>query len=84
MRTRVSRKASRPRPSVSVPKAIIERLNAAAVTALADLAVRSRFAAVGQDIPPREQQTPEALAALNKADIEKWWPIVKAANVKVE
>jgi tripartite-type tricarboxylate transporter receptor subunit TctC len=66
------------------PKAIIDRLNAAAVNALADLAVRARFAAVGQDIPPREQQTPEALAALNKADIEKWWPIVKAANVKVE
>jgi len=66
------------------PRAIIEKLNAAAVTALADPAVRARFAAVGQEIPPREQQTPEALAALNKADIEKWWPIVKAANVKAE
>ena len=66
------------------PKAIIEKLNAAAVTALADPAVRARFAAVGQEIPPREQQTPEALAALNKADIEKWWPIVKAANIKAE
>ncbi len=66
------------------PKALIEKLNAAAVTALADPAVRARFAAVGQEIPPREQQTPEALAALNKADIEKWWPIVKAANVKAE
>jgi tripartite-type tricarboxylate transporter receptor subunit TctC len=64
------------------PKAIIERLNAAAVTALADPAVRARFAAIGQEIPPREQQTPEALGALNKAD--KWWPIVKAANIKAE
>ena len=66
------------------PKAIVDRLNAAAVTALADPAVRARFAAMGQEIPPRAQQTPEALAALNKADIEKWWPIVKAANIKAE
>jgi tripartite-type tricarboxylate transporter receptor subunit TctC len=66
------------------PKPIIDKLNAAAVTALADPVVRARFAAIGQEIPPREQQTPEALGALNKADIQKWWPIVKAANVKAE
>ena len=46
--------------------------------------VRSRLAALGLDIFPREQQTPEALAALQKAEIEKWWPIIKAANIKGE
>jgi hypothetical protein len=45
---------------------------------------KSRFADQGQDIPPREQQTPEALAAQQKAEIEKWWPILKAANIKGE
>ena len=66
------------------PKPIINRLNAAAVEALADPAVQKRFDELGQNIPPREQQTPEALGALQKADIEKWWPIVKGANIKGE
>ena len=52
--------------------------------ALADPAVRQRLAELGQDIPPREQQTPEALGAYHKAEIEKWWPIIKAANIKPE
>jgi hypothetical protein len=46
--------------------------------------VSKRLFELGQDIPPREEQTPEALGALLKADIEKWWPIIKAANIKPE
>ena len=63
---------------------IIATLNAAVVDALADPAVRQRLAELGQEIPPREQQTPEALSAFHKAEIEKWWPIIKAANIKAE
>jgi tripartite-type tricarboxylate transporter receptor subunit TctC len=66
------------------PKPIIATLNAAVVGALADPAVRGKLADLGQDIYPRERQTPEALGALQKADIEKWWPIIKAGNIKVE
>ncbi|MBW8854591.1 MAG: tripartite tricarboxylate transporter substrate binding protein BugD, partial [Bradyrhizobium sp.] len=44
--------------------------------------VRERLAGIGQEVFPPEQQTPEALAALQKAEIEKWWPIIKAANIK--
>jgi tripartite-type tricarboxylate transporter receptor subunit TctC len=66
------------------PKTIIGKLNAAVVDALADPVVRSRLADMGQEIPPREQQTPEALAAHQKAEIEKWWPIIKAANIKAK
>jgi hypothetical protein len=46
--------------------------------------VRARLALVGQEIVPREQQTPVALGAKQKAEIEKWWPIIKAAGVKAE
>ena len=66
------------------PRDVIERLNAAVVGTLADTAVRARFADLGQGIFPREQQTPEALAAQQKSEIEKWWPIIKEAGIKAE
>jgi tripartite-type tricarboxylate transporter receptor subunit TctC len=66
------------------PKDVIGKLNAATVAALADPALRQRLVDMGQEIPPREQQTPAALAAFQKAEIEKWWPIIRAANVKAE
>jgi tripartite-type tricarboxylate transporter receptor subunit TctC len=66
------------------PKAIVDRLNGAIVGALAEPAVRQRLADIGQEIPPREQQTPAALAAFHKAEIEKWWPIIRQAGLKAE
>jgi tripartite-type tricarboxylate transporter receptor subunit TctC len=66
------------------PKEIIARLNAAAVTAMADPTVKKRFADLGLDMPPPDQQTAQALGALQKAEIEKWWPIIKAAGIKAE
>src|SRR5262249_38234927 len=66
------------------PKDITAKLNAAAVEALADAAVRSRLADLGQEIFPPDLQTAEALRAFHKAEIEKWWPILKAANIKGE
>jgi tripartite-type tricarboxylate transporter receptor subunit TctC len=66
------------------PKDVIAKLNLAARAALADPGMGSRLADLGQEIFPADQQTPEALAALQKAEIEKWWPIIKAANVKGE
>jgi tripartite-type tricarboxylate transporter receptor subunit TctC len=69
---------------VRAPADVIAKLNAAAVEALADPAVRKRLAELGQDVPPLAQQTPEALGAVQKAEIEKWWPVMKAANIRAE
>jgi tripartite-type tricarboxylate transporter receptor subunit TctC len=62
----------------------VATLNAAARAALADTSLRERLTALGQDIPPKEQQTPADLTAQQKAEIEKWAPIIKAAHIKVE
>jgi tripartite-type tricarboxylate transporter receptor subunit TctC len=66
------------------PKEIIGKLNKAAVAAMADPVVKKRFADLGLDMPPPDQQTAQALGALQKAEIEKWWPIIKAARIKAE
>jgi tripartite-type tricarboxylate transporter receptor subunit TctC len=66
------------------PKDVIATLNAAVVEAMADPVVRKRLTDLGHEIAPREQQTPAALAAYHRAEIEKWWPIIKAANIKLQ
>ena len=66
------------------PRDVIAKLTASAMAALADPAVRQRLVGLGQEIPPPEQQTAEALAAYHKAEIEKWWPLIKAANIRAE
>jgi tripartite-type tricarboxylate transporter receptor subunit TctC len=68
----------------ATPGSVISRLNSVVVEALADAKVRTSLADQGMDIFPRERQTPEALGALQKAEIEKWWPIIKAANIQAE
>ena len=65
-------------------KDIVSKLNAEVRVLLADSTTRQRFAELGQDIPAPDQQSTEALAELQKAEIAKWWPIIKAANVKGE
>ena len=66
----------------NTPKDIIARLNGAMTQALADPSVKSRFAELGLDVASPEQQKPEGLAAFQKAEIEKWWPIIKASGIK--
>jgi len=66
------------------PPEIVAKLNRAAMAAMADPAVRKRFADLSLEVPPPAQQTPQALGALQKAEIDKWWPIIKAAGIKAE
>ncbi len=66
------------------PKEIVAKLNAAAVAAMADPGLRRRVIDLALDIPPQDQLTPQALAALQKAETAKWWPIIKAAGIKPE
>jgi tripartite-type tricarboxylate transporter receptor subunit TctC len=66
------------------PQPVIDKLDAAVVAALADPKFKAHAAALGMEIPPRDQQTPQALAALQQAEIVKWWPILKAAGIKAQ
>jgi tripartite-type tricarboxylate transporter receptor subunit TctC len=66
------------------PKDVIAKLNAATVEALGDPAIQKRFTELGLDVAPRAQQTPEGLAAFQKAEIAKWWPIIKDAGIGVQ
>jgi tripartite-type tricarboxylate transporter receptor subunit TctC len=68
----------------ATPEEVVAKLNAAVVNALADPGVRQRLAELGQDIFASDQQTPRAFGAFHKAEIEKWWPIIKAAGIKAE
>ncbi|HWS07597.1 MAG TPA: tripartite tricarboxylate transporter substrate-binding protein, partial [Xanthobacteraceae bacterium] len=64
------------------PKEVVDRLDAAVVAALANPAARAKIEALGQLIFPADQQNPQALAAYHKAELDKWWPIIKSAGIK--
>jgi tripartite-type tricarboxylate transporter receptor subunit TctC len=66
------------------PKDVIARLNSAVVSVFSDSAVTQRLMEMGLEIPPRDLMTPQGLGAFHRAEVEKWWPIVKAANIKAE
>jgi tripartite-type tricarboxylate transporter receptor subunit TctC len=66
------------------PKDVIAKINAAVVEALADPAVQKKLNDIGQELPSREQQSPQGFGAYHKAEVEKWWPIIKAAGIKAQ
>jgi len=66
------------------PKDIVGKLNGAVMSTLAEPSIRARLIDLGVEIPSREQQTPDGFAAIQKTDIEQWWPIIKAAGIKPE
>ena len=66
------------------PKSAIDALNAAVVAALAHSTVKKTLADIGQQVPEPDEQTPQALAKLQKAEVDKWWPVIKAANIKAD
>jgi tripartite-type tricarboxylate transporter receptor subunit TctC len=66
------------------PKDVVAKLNAAVVAAFADAAVRKRFTDLGHEIPARDQLSPQALFAHHKAELDRWWPIIKAAGIKTK
>jgi len=68
----------------NTPSPIVAKLNAAVVNALSDPAVRQRLVDLGQEVFPRERQSPTALGAFQKAEIEKWWPIIRTAGIKAD
>ena len=68
----------------NTPKDIIGKLNAAIVAALDDPTTRRRMIDMGDQIVPRDEQTPERLRALHTAEVDKWWPIIKAAGIKAQ
>jgi tripartite-type tricarboxylate transporter receptor subunit TctC len=65
-----------------MPKDVVGKLNGAMKQVLADPSVKAKFFELGLDIATPEQQTPDGLAAFHKAEIDKWWPIIKAANIR--
>ena len=68
----------------NTPRDVVAKFNAAIVDTLTDADVRKRFADLGQEIPTREEQTPQGLSAHHKAEIDKWFPLIKAAGLKAE